>query len=295
MTHIIDVLRGANTKRIRDFHHDTLSTYGIGKEYSVEEWKRLGHALLQQGFMDISTEFSILRLNTRSREILRKQCDFAMPIMPREEKVKAEQEVLDPQSARLFQHLRNLRKQIADDQGVPPYVVLSDTALREMAQQRPQTREHFANISGVGSSKLAAYFTTFTEEIASYCELHNIPMEIAPPVVAKKSVVSKPPTIQAPHSRLQTLTLYEQGRSIEEIAEERGLAQSTITNHLAELIEMGESIDVALLIPEGHHQNIVDAIEQLGDGALRPLKDFLGDDYSFDEIRLVRAVMRKGS
>ncbi len=89
------------------------------------------------------------------------------------------------------------------------------------------------------------------------------------------------------------MTLYEQGRSIEEIAEERGLTQSTIVNHLSELIEMGENIDVIPLIPEGHHQNIVDAIEQLGDGALRPLKDFLGDDYSFDEIRLVRAVMRK--
>ncbi len=294
MTHIIDVLRGANTKRIRDFHHDTLSTYGIGKEYSVEEWKRLGHALVQQGFLDIAAEFSILRLNTRSRDILRKQCVFEMPIIVKEEKVKAEQEVLDPQSARLFQHLRNLRKQIADEQSVPPYVVFSDNALREMAQQRPQTREHFANISGVGSSKLAAYFTTFTEEIASYCELHNIPMEIlAPSVAVKKSTVSKPPTIQMPHSRLQTLTLYEQGRSIEEIAEERGLTQSTIVNHLAELIELGEAIDIVPLIPEGHYQNIVDAIEQLGDGALRPLKDFLGDEYSFDEIRLVRAVMRK--
>ncbi len=293
MTHIIDVLRGANTKRIRDFHHDTLSTYGIGKEYSVEEWKRLGHALVQQGFLDVSAEFSILRLNTRSRDILRKQCTFAMPLMPKEEKVKAEQETLDPQSAHLFYHLRNLRKQIADEQGVPPYVVFSDTALREMAQQRPQTREHFANISGVGSSKLAAYFTTFTEEIASYCELHNIPMEQVPAIAPRKSAVSKPPSIQQPHSRLQTLTLYEQGRSIEEIAEERGLAQSTIVNHLAELIEMGESINIVPLIPEGHYQNIVDAIEQLGDGALRPLKDFLGDDYSFDEIRLVRAVMRK--
>jgi len=293
MTHIIDVLRGANTKRIRDFHHDQLSTYGIGTDYSVEEWKRLAHALLHQGFMDITTEFSILRLNTRSREILRKQCTFAMPMLQKEEKVKAEHDVLDPQSARLFQHLRNLRKQIADDQGVPPYVVFSDTALREMAQQRPQTREHFARLSGVGSSKVAAYFTTFTEEIGNYCERNNIPMEQAPALAPKKSAVIKPPSIQGPHSRTQTLTLYEQGHSIEEIANERGLTTSTIVNHLAELIELGESIDVAPLIAEGHYQNIVDAIEQLGDGALRPLKDFLGDDYSFDEIRLVRAVMRK--
>ncbi len=297
MTHVIDVLRGSNNKKIRDFNHDQLSTYGIGKDSSVEEWKRLGHALLQQGFLDVATEFSILRLNTRSRDILRKQCTFEMPVIQREvkkeERVRADFEVLDPQSSRLFQHLRNLRKQIADASGVPPYVIFSDTALRGMAQQRPQTQEQFLQISGVGSSKVEAYFTPFTEEIRAYCELHNIPMEQMAAIAPKKSAIVKPPPVQMPHSRLQTLTLNEQGKSIEQIANERGLTTSTITNHLAELIELGETIDIAPLIPESHYQNIVDAIEQLGDGALRPLKDFLGDDYSFDEIRLVRAMMRK--
>ena len=293
MTHIIDVLRGANTKKIREFNHHQLSTYDIGKEYSVEEWKRLAHALLQQGFMDITPEYSILRLNPRSRDILRKQCDFSMPVPKKETRAKAEQEVLDPQSARLFYHLRNLRKQLADEKGVPPYVIFADTALREMAQQRPQTREHFANLSGVGSSKLEAYYTLFTAEIAGYCEQNNIPLGLTPSVVRKKSSIFNPSSTSVPHSRMQTLTLYEQGRTLEEIATERNLAQSTVSNHIAELIEMGENIDVAPLIPEGHYQNIVDAVEQLGDGALRPLKDFLGEDYSFDEIRLVRAVMRK--
>ena len=293
MTHVIDVLRGANTKKIRDFNHDQLSTYGIGKEYSVEQWKRLGHALIKQGFLDMTSDgYSILRLNTRSREILRKQCDFAMPVEKKEERARADQEMLDPQSAHLFYHLRNLRKQIADDKQVTTYVVFSDTALREMAQQRPQTREHFANISGVGSSKVEAYFTIFTDEIASYCELHNIPMELIPTsAVKKKSIAAKP--APGPHSRMQTLTLYEQGKNIEEIAAERSLAPGTIATHLGELIELGENIDIKPLIPEGHYQNIVDAIEQIGDEALRPLKDFLGDDYSFDEIRLVRAMLRK--
>lgn len=296
MLHIIDVLRGSNNKKIRDFNHDQLSTYGIGKEYSIEEWKRLGNALIQQGFLDVIQELSILRLNTRSREILRKQCTFEMPALPKkEEKVKADQqEVLDPQSARLFQHLRNLRKQMADDQGVPPYVIFSDIALQGMAEQRPQTREQFLQISGVGKTKLDAYFTTFTEEIRAYCEQHTIPMEQTPEIAPKRSIAAKPPAVLVPHTRLQTLTLYQQGLSIEEIATERGLAPSTITNHIAELIEAGEPVDIMPLIPEGHYHNIVDAIEQFGDGALRPLKDFLGDDYSFDEIRLVRAVMRKG-
>jgi ATP-dependent DNA helicase RecQ len=301
MSYVIDVLRGANTKRIRDLRHDQLSTYGIGKDYSIEEWQRLGRMLIQQELVSVVTTegFSILRLNANSREILRKQRSFEMPVVSKQEKAvpdkaKVTQEALDPQSARLFSHLRNLRKQIADDQGVPPYVVFPDTTLHAMALERPQSRERFAKIPGIGSTKLEAYFTAFTEEIRSYCELHNIPMEQAPFIVYKKSIASKSPTVPAPHSRLQTLTLYEQGRTIEEIAEERGLTQSTVTSHLTELIEMGESIDVASLIPEEHYQNIVDAIDQIGGTALKPIKEFLGDEYSYDEIRLIRAMMRKG-
>jgi len=301
MSYIIDVLRGANTKRIRDLHHDQLSTYGIGKHYSIEEWQRLGRMLVQQDLVSVITQegFSTLRLNANSREILRKQRSFEMPLVPKQEKAvpdkaRAAQEALDPQSARLFAHLRNLRKQIADEQGVPPYVVFPDTTLHAMALERPQTRERFGNIPGVGSTKLEAYFTAFTEEIHSYCELHNIPMEQAPSVAYKKSLASKSTSsTAAPHSRLQTLTLYKQGHSIEEIAVERGFTQSTIITHLTELFEAGEEVDVMSLIPEGHYRNVVDAIEQLGDGALKPIKELLGDDYSYDEIRLVRAVTRK--
>ncbi len=301
MSYIIDVLRGANTKRIRDQRHDQLSTYGIGREHSIEEWQRLGRMLVQQELVSVVTSegFSILRLNVNSREILRKQRTFEMPIVPKEEKTLPEktkvlQEALDPQSARLFAHLRNVRKRIADAQGVPPYVVFPDTTLHAMALERPQSRERFSKIPGIGSTKLDAYFTTFTEEIRSFCELYNMQMEQAPSAAYKKSSVSKStPSSAGPHSRLQTLTLYQEGRSIEEIATERNLTQGTVISHLAELIEMGESIDVAPLIPEGHYQNVVDAIEQIGDGVLRPIKDFLGDEYSFDEIRLVRAVMRK--
>ena len=150
MSYIIDVLRGANTKRICDLHHDQLSTYGIGKDHSIEEWQRLGRMLVQQDLVSVITQegFSTLRLNTNSREILRKQRSFEMPLVLKQEKAapdkaKAAQEALDPQSARLFAHLRNLRKQIADAQGVPPYVVFPDTTLHAMALERPQTRERF--------------------------------------------------------------------------------------------------------------------------------------------------------
>ncbi len=306
MGYIIDVLRGANTKKIRDFHHDQLSTYGIGREYSVDEWQRLGRALIQQGLVSMTTDnYPILRLNPLSREILRKQRSFEMPVppvstKPQPEKTKASSaaESLDPESAQLFYHLRTLRKQFADEQGVPPYVVFPDTSLRAMAQQRPQSRSHFAQLPGIGSSKLEAYFTPFTDEIRSYCELHDIPMDLEPEPGSepkKSTAASKPPPILMPHTRVQTLTLYQQGLSIEKIAKERNLTMSTVISHLAELIEAGEHVDVEPLIPTGHYQNVVNAIDQIGGTALKPIKEFLGDQYSYDEIRLVRALMRQTS
>src|SRR6266581_3207187 len=124
MRHIVDVLRGANTQRIRDNRHDQLSTYSIGKDLSADAWLYLGRALLQQGLVSQSTDgYPILRLNTLSWEILRKQCSVQVAEPPRNVTTQKETRVLEPEAEQLFQHLRSLRKKIADEQGVPPYVV----------------------------------------------------------------------------------------------------------------------------------------------------------------------------
>src|SRR5260370_13187163 len=175
MRHIVDVVRGANTQKIRDYGHDRLSTFGIGKDLSADAWLYLGRALLQQGLVSQSTDgYPILRLNTLSWEILRKQCSVQVAEPPRNVTTQQEPRVLEQEAERLFQHLRSLRKKIADEQGEPPYVVFPDTSLRAMAQQRPQSREQFAQIPGVGSRKLEAYFTSFTCAITDYCESHNL-------------------------------------------------------------------------------------------------------------------------
>lgn len=300
MRYIVDVLRGANIQKIRANNHDQLSTYGIGKEQSVDDWLRLGRALLQQGLMgeDTSDGYPILKLNTLSREILRKQLNFQMAVpvqivRPRKEKASTVP-VLEPESEGLFQQLRTLRKKIADELGVAPYTIFTDASLRAMALQRPQSRSHFAQIPGVGSRKLETYFTAFTDAIREYCELHNLDMDLEPPKEEKErkdtSVVQ---SNTGPSTRRLTLDLYNEGRSIEEIAAERNLKTSTIISHLAELIEAGEPIDVEHLISPGHFEIIADALQQVGDEVLRPVKDFLGDDYSYEEIKLVRAMMRR--
>jgi len=101
------------------------------------------------------------------------------------------------------------------------------------------------------------------------------------------------PPVNSSVTRQLTLALCRQGLSIEEIARQRNLTSGTVISHLTELIEAGEAIDVEELIQPEHYEVIVDALLQVGSDALRPIKDFLGDEYSYDEIRLVRAWMRQ--
>ena len=194
----------------------------------------------------------------------------------------------------IFQHLRNLRKQIADEQEVPPYVVFPDSSLRAMARLRPQSRAQFAKIPGVGNRKLEAFFTAFTDAIRDYCEQHDLQMGLAEKETEPEKESAVAPHISAgPSTHQLTLELYNEGKSVEEIARERDLKPRTIMNHLVELIEVGETLDVEPLIQTGHYEVIVDALQQVGSDLLKPVKELLGDEYSYEEIRLVRALMRR--
>lgn len=298
MRYIIDILRGANTQKIRDYGHDQLSTYGIGREQSVDDWSHLARALLQQGLMseDTNEGYPVLRLNALSREVLRKQrtVEIAVPVKVtptrQQEKIAAKITTtasLDPESEGLYHHLRTLRKQLADEMGLPPYVIFPDASLQAMALQRPQSQSQFARIPGVGNLKLEAYFTAFTTAIREYCELHQLAM-------AAESARSQPNTSSAnPSTHHITLELYAAGKTVEEIASERNLKTTTIEGHLAELIEAGELIDMERLIQPQRYQVIEAILRQMGSDVLKPVKEALGDDYSYGEIRIVRAIMRR--
>jgi ATP-dependent DNA helicase RecQ len=289
---VVDVLRGANTQKIRDYHHDRLPIYGMGKGLSTDEWLRIGRALLHQGLLSETNDgYPVLRLNPLSWEVLKKErtVEIAAPVKPvQKQQAKSETPALEPGDEGLFQRLRTLRKQIADELSVPPYVVFPDTSLRAMAKQRPESREQFAQIPGVGSSKLEAYCETFTKEIRDYCISHNLSMD-----VDSQRVPKAVPSANGGVTLQRTLALYRQGLSVEEIARERNLTQGTVISHLTELVEAGEAVDVERLIRPGHYEVIVDALQRVDSNMLRPVKDFLGDEFSFDEIRLVRAMTRQ--
>ena len=177
MGHVLAILMGDATDKVQKFGHESLSTFGIGKARPVAEWRQLLRHLKHHGLVDeVGEEFPVLALNAQSRAVLKGEQTVWMAEAPKAEALTkralkkaraAEQPVASDADEALFQALRNLRKRIADEQGVPPYVVFADTALRAMSHARPQNLDAFAEIPGVGSAKLARYGEAFVQAIGS--------------------------------------------------------------------------------------------------------------------------------
>ncbi|MFN6483634.1 MULTISPECIES: DNA helicase RecQ [unclassified Nostoc] len=286
MLHIIDVLRGAKKDKIIQYEHDKLSTYGIGKDRTVDEWRMLGRSLLHQGLIEQTSDgYSVLKLNALSWQVMRKQRPVSLAVTT-VQKITWEPESEKAEVAEiLLQKLRSLRKQLADEQSVPPYVIFHDSTLKLMVQVQPQNLAEFAKLSGVGSHKLAQYGEKFITEIRAYRQEKGLQNKSATPVSSAKSSSS--------YTELQTLQLHQQGLNIAQIAQKRNLSPATVSNHLEKLIEKNQPVDLNQLVPLEHQQKIWQVLEVLGDISLTPIKEQLGENYTFDEIRLVRSKWRR--
>ncbi|MFN6463750.1 MAG: DNA helicase RecQ [Nostoc sp. DedVER02] len=286
MLHIIDVLRGAKKDKILQYEHDKLSTYGIGKDRTLDEWRMLGRSLLHQGLIEQTSDgYSVLKLNALSWEVMRKQRTVSLAVTT-VQKITWEQGSEKAEEAEvLLQKLRSLRKQLADEQSVPPYVIFHDSTLKLMVQVQPQNLAEFAKLSGVGSHKLAQYGEKFITEIRAYRQEKGLQNKSVTSVSSAKSSSS--------YTELQTLQLHQQGLNIAQIAQKRNLSPTTVSNHLEKLIEKNQPVDLNQLIPLEHQQKIWQVLEVLGDISLTPIKEQLGEGYTFDEIRLVRSKWRR--
>jgi ATP-dependent DNA helicase RecQ len=287
MLHIIDVLRGAKKDKILQYEHDKLSTYGIGKDRTVDEWRMLGRSLLHQGLLEQTSDgYSVLKLNAHSWEVMRKQRTVSLAVTT-VQKVTWEQGSEKAEEAEvLLQKLRSLRKQLADEQSVPPYVIFHDSTLKVMVQVQPQNLAEFGKLSGVGSHKLAQYGEKFITEIRAYRQEKGLQNKSANNYVSSANSSSS-------YTELQTLQLHQQGLNIAQIAQKRNLSPSTVSNHLEKLIEKNQPVDLNQLVPLEHQQKIWQVLEVLGDISLTPIKEQLGESYTFDEIRLVRCKWRR--
>ncbi|MDF1581148.1 MAG: DNA helicase RecQ [Desulfuromonadales bacterium] len=174
MNHVIDVLRGSANQRILDLRHDKVSTYGIGAQHSKDYWSSLYRQLIHLGYLrqDVAN-FSVLQLTANARPLLRGELKLALAqprvkVKPQpKKKSRGKIGALD-YNEELFQQLRELRKTLADRDGVPPYVIFGDAALVEMAAYLPREPEAFLRINGVGKRKLEKFGEDFISAIIDF-------------------------------------------------------------------------------------------------------------------------------
>lgn len=171
--HVIEVLRGGQSEKVISSGHDKLSTWGIGKELSQEEWRAVMRQLVAQGYLDVDPEgFGTLRLTERCRDVLRGEHTISLrreqATVPLATSSKRRHQDIDPEDRDLWQALRGCRKRLAEEHGVPPYVVFNDATLREMLTQRPTTASALLSVSGVGDVKLERFGGDFLEVIREF-------------------------------------------------------------------------------------------------------------------------------
>jgi ATP-dependent DNA helicase RecQ len=289
--HVVEVLTGAATEKIRRFGHETLTTYGIGKEHSRSEWAALGRELVRMGFLNQNAEkFNTVELLPQGMEALkdRRKIVLTRPVAVPETMVRREGEIACDEA--LFERLRGLRKRLADERGLPPYIVFSDVALRQMARLYPQSEEDFSHISGVGERKLRDYGAVFLAEIAGF--LGTNPRQIFADDSFSKPA-PKPSRGSLGDTVRETLHFWRQGKTVEEIAKIRGVKDGTIFGHLDEALRAGEEVDVSSLFDEQTKHDIGAAFAKFGFGNLIGAKEFLGDRHSYGLMRLYRTMEQR--
>jgi ATP-dependent DNA helicase RecQ len=288
LNHVVEVLTGADTEKIRKWSHEQLSTYGIGKEHGRPEWAAIGRELVRLGFLRQTAEkFSVLELTNDGLAALkqRKKITLTQPAVAPETKIHHVGEISCDEV--LFDRLRALRKQLADERDVPAYIIFSDVSLRQMARNYPAGERDFARISGVGEKKLREFGDIFLGEIAAHLQTN------ARQIFADDSFAASaaPPPSRASlgDSARETLRRFRFGQTVEQIARERGVTTNTILGHIAEGIERGEPVDLDKFFTGDEKQKIAAAFRAHGSGALSPVFESLGGKIDYGRLRIFRA------
>ncbi|MEI7579544.1 MAG: DNA helicase RecQ [bacterium] len=280
-THITNILLGKNIKNVLKFGHEKLSVFGIVSDHNKTELRIMINQLINQQLISKSGElYPVLGLTSKGLEFIRSHDKL---ILSRTKATIHKSKLNQDFDQILFQQLRILRKQFAAAANVPPFIIFGDVSLQQMAQYFPQTLESFAQISGVGIEKLRKYGVQFLEIIKNYTAENHLEEKQILFKSEKIGRVNKPLTISS------TKQLIQKKLSLEEIAKVRGFTRGTIVAHLEKLAKSEKNLDIEYLRPDSKLiSQVKAAFLKTGADRLAPVKEILGDQISYDEIRLAR-------
>ena len=287
--HVARVLRGSREKRVLELGHDRLSVYGIGKDYTEDQLREVMGLLQARGLLARNEgEYATLAVSQRGRDFLKGREKLSLPHLKsgadaaraggssRGLGERSAANVADDYDQALFEVLRGLRRDLADRQQVPPFVVFGDVSLRYMAAAFPQSMESFARMPGVGNAKLEQYGERFVAAIRGYAEPKNIADRTGEMASATGFAVGgREGRRERREGRRsdtyeQTVALLSQGMNISRIAQERSLAETTIIGQIERMASQGRELPLEHLLPEPDRlRRIRDAFDICGDEYLK--------------------------
>ncbi len=306
--HLSNVLIGNANEKVRRLRHDRVSTFGIGKELSHKEWTSVYRQLAASGLIGVDINMmGGFYLAPQSRPVLKGEQTVLLRKDPspapkdyglsrKIPKIKVRKQTFDePVLAELWEKLRMLRLEIAQEANVPPYVVFHDTTLSEMVRNLPISPDEMGALHGMGAKKMERYGDAFLAVISEYMQEHKLTptehkeksKEPPEPEPSDDLTASLSPTV------FETFRLLQEGNTPEEIATDRELKASTIYGHIADLIEsrLLSAGEVITLKPD-EVREIEDALRALPEdqqNALKPVFDQFNGKYDYGLIRCIRS------
>ncbi|NOX19528.1 MAG: DNA helicase RecQ [Chlorobi bacterium] len=285
--HIVDILRGSKSQKVLEKRHDALSTYGIGKEYSKEQWLHLSHQFLVKNILKKDYEFGSLKVTEKGREVLRsKKKVFGK--LKEAEISSAPKESLDLfYDKELFEILRLKRKEIADRLHFPPYVIFPDKTLIEMAARYPTSTDMLISIHGVGAVKLKKYGKAFVETVAGYLEKH--------PEIQTNPDGTRLKLRKKSLAYLSYAKAYKNAKSINKLLSELNVKLSTLLKHLYTYVLEGKRLDDSLLLNEtslskDELKKIFSVFDRIGFEALSPVFEEFNKSIDYDNLHIARII-----
>ena len=260
--HLVDVLLGKDNEKIRNFGHEKLSVYGVGKGRAEGEWRSLFRQMVARGLVDVDLDgYGGLRLSDTCRPLLRGEVTLELrrDLKPQTTSKGSSSggspasQLVRGDEREQWEALRTLRRKLAEEHGVPPYVIFPDSTLLEMLRSQPTSLAEMARVSGVGARKLERYGEAFLEVLGGEAE--------APPVV--------------PDLRHELVSLARAGMTPAQIAGQLKCSEKNVYSLLAEAIGRQElSLEQALDLPEDLMMEVQDAFLD-GEGELPPVSEIL--------------------
>ncbi|WP_433772318.1 DNA helicase RecQ [Bacillus wiedmannii] len=271
---IAQVLTGSKNKKVIEFNFHTLPTYGLLSNRSVKEVSEFIEFLISDELIAVEHgTYPTLKVTEKGREVL-----LGKENVLRKERVETRKIVQDHP---LFEVLREVRKEIAQGEGVPPFVIFSDQTLKDMCAKMPRNDSELLTVKGIGEHKLVKYGSQFLQAVQHFIEENpNYAETIKTEVVSERKKSGK----ASANSHLETYEMYKQGIDLSEIAKDRGLSRQTIENHLIRSFEDGMEVDWQSFVP-AEYEPLIETAVQNAEGGLKSIKEQLPDEVSYFMIR----------